>query len=276
MEADGRYLDDFGASPSVTTLSNEVHSTSRARGPHDKCARLGRLLPCLLLRIQGESDGFVGYPNARDASVSAHAVLSARWWGMTTSCAAGTADLYLRLSLDHPGATAIERQEAECRRWCDANGLAVRVVHVDRGVSGYSEREQPHREGFTAALNAVAARLEDADDAFYVRGDLDARRHARITEKLTLKITQTEDAIAAAEPTLDTTRLRDRDYVAQRWTEHAPAGRRALLRLAWSEIHLAKATRPGGSFGEDRIAYYPYTTPNPDRSWPALLYGTPS
>jgi site-specific DNA recombinase len=71
---------------------------------------------------------------------------------MTTT----TADLYLRLSLDHPDATAIERQEVECRRWCTANGLSVRRVHVDRGVSGYSEREQAHRDGFTAALNAVA------------------------------------------------------------------------------------------------------------------------
>jgi site-specific DNA recombinase len=71
---------------------------------------------------------------------------------MTTT----TADLYLRLSLDHPDATAIERQEVGCRRWCTANGLSVRRVHVDRGVSGYSEREQAHRDGFTAALNAVA------------------------------------------------------------------------------------------------------------------------
>jgi hypothetical protein len=133
----------------------------------------------------------------------------------------------------------------------------------------------PHWMRLKTELRELSARLEDADDAFDVRGNLDARRHARITEKLTLKVTQTEDAIATAEPTLDTTRLRDRDYVARRWAAHAPAGRRALLRLAWSEIHLAKATRPGGSFGEGRIAYYPCTTPNPDGSWPALLYGTP-
>jgi site-specific DNA recombinase len=74
---------------------------------------------------------------------------------MTTPTSAA-ADLYLRLSLDHPGATAIERQEADCRRWCAVHGLEVLKVHVDRGVSGYSEREQAHRDGFTAALNAVA------------------------------------------------------------------------------------------------------------------------
>jgi DNA invertase Pin-like site-specific DNA recombinase len=61
-----------------------------------------------------------------------------------------------RLSLDHPGATAIERQETDCRRWCESHGLTVRQVHVDRGISGYAEREQAHRDGFTAALNALA------------------------------------------------------------------------------------------------------------------------
>lgn len=65
------------------------------------------------------------------------------------------ADLYLRLSLDREGATSITRQEDECRRWCSANALAVRQVHVDRGVSGYLRRA--HREGFDAALAAVTA-----------------------------------------------------------------------------------------------------------------------
>jgi hypothetical protein len=80
----------------------------------------------------------------------------------------------------------------------------------------------PHWMRLKTELRELSARLEDADDAFDVRGNLDARRHARITEKLTLKVTQTEDAIATAEPTLDTTRLRDRDYVARRWAAHAP------------------------------------------------------
>jgi hypothetical protein len=64
--------------------------------------------------------------------------------------------------------------------------------------------------------------LEDADDAFYVRGDLNARRHATVTERLTLKIAQVEDVIAAAEPSIDTTPLRDRSYVTRRWAEHNP------------------------------------------------------
>jgi hypothetical protein len=102
-----------------------------------------------------------------------------------------------------------------------------------------------------------------ADDAVYVRGDLDARRHSRIVEKLILKVGQIEGAIAAAEPAIDTTALGDSDYVTRRWAEHALEGLRALLRLAWSEIHLVKASKPGGSFGDGRIVYYPYTTPRP-------------
>lgn len=64
------------------------------------------------------------------------------------------ADLYLRLSLDRDGKTAIERQEADCRAWAERNGLEVRKVHIDRGVSGYKKVE---RKGFEAALAAVTS-----------------------------------------------------------------------------------------------------------------------
>ncbi|MFI9307641.1 recombinase family protein [Streptomyces triculaminicus] len=63
-------------------------------------------------------------------------------------------DLYLRLSLDRDGKTAIERQETDCRAWADRNGLTVRKVHIDRGRSGYKTVE---RKGFDAALAAVTA-----------------------------------------------------------------------------------------------------------------------
>lgn len=63
-------------------------------------------------------------------------------------------DLYLRLSLDRDGKTAIERQEADCRAWAERNGLTVRKVHIDRGRSGYKTVE---RKGFEAALAAVTA-----------------------------------------------------------------------------------------------------------------------
>ncbi|MFC7928652.1 recombinase family protein [Streptomyces cinereoruber] len=63
-------------------------------------------------------------------------------------------DLYLRLSLDRDGKTAIERQEADCRAWAARNGLTVRKIHMDRGRSGYKSVE---RKGFDAALAAVTA-----------------------------------------------------------------------------------------------------------------------
>lgn len=65
-----------------------------------------------------------------------------------------TADLYLRLSMDREGKTAIDRQEADCRAWAERNGITVRKVHIDRGRSGY---KTVTREGFDAALTAVTS-----------------------------------------------------------------------------------------------------------------------
>ena len=67
---------------------------------------------------------------------------------------ATVADLYVRLSLDRDGATSLVRQEADCRRWCSANGLEVRRVHTDRGISGFDARAR--RNGFESALAALA------------------------------------------------------------------------------------------------------------------------
>jgi DNA invertase Pin-like site-specific DNA recombinase len=64
------------------------------------------------------------------------------------------ADLYLRLSVDRDGKTAIDRQEADCRDWAERNGLAVRQVHIDRGRSGY---KNVSRKGFDDALTAVTS-----------------------------------------------------------------------------------------------------------------------
>ena len=69
------------------------------------------------------------------------------------------ADLYLRLSLDREGKTAIERQEADCRAWAERNGLTVREVHLDRGRSGYRD---VIRKGFEAARSAVTSCRPDA------------------------------------------------------------------------------------------------------------------
>jgi site-specific DNA recombinase len=114
----------------------------------------------------------------------------------------------------------------------------------------------PHWMQIKTELRELTARLADADDAFFVRGELDVRRHTRVSERLGLKIAQTEATLATAEPTINTTLLRDRDYVTQRWSQHAPDGRRDLLRLAWDRILLHKAKQPGGHFGEDRISYH--------------------
>ncbi|HKD97445.1 MAG TPA: recombinase family protein, partial [Micromonosporaceae bacterium] len=61
-------------------------------------------------------------------------------------------DLYLRLSLDRDGKTAIERQEADNRAWAARNGLEVRAVHVDRGRSGFKNIT---RRGFDDAIAAL-------------------------------------------------------------------------------------------------------------------------
>ncbi|MFI6563864.1 recombinase family protein [Streptomyces sp. NPDC050534] len=64
------------------------------------------------------------------------------------------ADLYLRISLERDGKTAIERQEADCRTWAVRHGLVVRRVHVDRGKSGY---KVVVRKGFDAATESVVS-----------------------------------------------------------------------------------------------------------------------
>ncbi|MFG2140286.1 recombinase family protein [Streptomyces sp. NPDC048650] len=64
------------------------------------------------------------------------------------------ADLYLRLSLDRDGKTAIERQQHDCEEWAKKNGLTIRQVHIDRGRSGY---KHVTRKGFDAAKAALAA-----------------------------------------------------------------------------------------------------------------------
>ncbi|HTF11042.1 MAG TPA: recombinase family protein, partial [Asanoa sp.] len=65
------------------------------------------------------------------------------------------ADLYLRQSLDREGKTAIERQEADCRRWGEQNNLEVRAVHVDRVLSAFKPID---RKGFEAAISALRTR----------------------------------------------------------------------------------------------------------------------
>jgi NB-ARC domain len=83
-------------------------------------------------------------------------------------------------------------------------------------------------------------------------------RYSQIVDKLARQIAQTEQAILAAEPATDTAPLRNRDYVVAQWSEHQAPARRALLRLAWTEIALHKAAHRGGPSGEGRISYRPH------------------
>ncbi|WP_165546972.1 recombinase family protein [Kribbella sindirgiensis] len=66
------------------------------------------------------------------------------------------ADLYLRVSIDRAGQTAIERQEADCRSWAGEQQLKVRQVHVDRGRSAYLDAAG-RRQGLRQALAAVSS-----------------------------------------------------------------------------------------------------------------------
>ncbi|MCR2785426.1 MULTISPECIES: DNA-processing protein DprA [unclassified Microbacterium] len=62
-------------------------------------------------------------------------------------------DLYLRLSIDRDGSDSIERQEADLRAWAVSQGLAVRKVWIDRGISGFKKVSRPE---FDKAIDALA------------------------------------------------------------------------------------------------------------------------
>ncbi|MDD7943524.1 recombinase family protein [Microbacterium sp. NE2HP2] len=64
-------------------------------------------------------------------------------------------DLYLRLSIDKEGEDSLERQEADLRAWAAREGLTVRKVWRDAGVSGY--KANIARPDFEKAVAAVLA-----------------------------------------------------------------------------------------------------------------------
>jgi len=101
----------------------------------------------------------------------------------------------------------------------------------------------------------LRARLDDADIAHYVRGDLDRRRYAMVTKRLNGLITDTEAALAEADTHVDATPLDDPAYVAEQWRLSTFDARRDLLRLAWTKIVIAKSSQPGGHFDPHRIGY---------------------
>ena len=101
----------------------------------------------------------------------------------------------------------------------------------------------------------LRARLDDADIAHYVRGDLDRRRYAMVTKRLNGLITDTEAALAEADTHVDATPLDDPAHVAEQWRLSTFDARRDLLRLAWTKIVIAKSSQRGGHFDPDRISY---------------------
>ena len=170
------------------------------------------------------------------------------------------------LACEHPVRATVSAVDSRVTRaWLDlvcsgtAESEPLRLAIAERWMPPQSP--PPYWMKLKSELRELEARLEDADDAYYVRGDLDARRHRLIVERLSFKIGQAQDAIVAVEPRIETGALLDRDYVVRRWEEHAPAGRRDLLRLAWSEILLVKAAKSGGAFGEGRIVYCSVSAP---------------
>lgn len=62
------------------------------------------------------------------------------------------AAIYVRLSRDREGQTALDRQEEDCRAWAKQHGLEVVRVFTDLGKSGYKD---VRREGFDDALRAL-------------------------------------------------------------------------------------------------------------------------
>ena len=107
-------------------------------------------------------------------------------------------------------------------------------------------------------LRTLQGHLDDVDSAYYVHGDLDSCRHGALAAELSLRISRTQAALDAMQPEVDTSSLFDEQFVRARWDEHVANGRRDLLRLAWAEIRVAKASRSGERFGDDRISYVPH------------------
>ncbi|HEY8827357.1 MAG TPA: recombinase family protein [Jatrophihabitantaceae bacterium] len=120
-------------------------------------------------------------------------------------------------------------------------------------------RRVPRWAKLQAELDDLHARLDDADTDHYVRGDLDAGRHATVANKLTRRMMQVEAALGETEPRIDATPLDDPDYIAQHWHDETYDGRRELLRIAWSKIIVAKASQQGGHFDPRRLTYVPAT-----------------
>ncbi|MDZ5445510.1 recombinase family protein [Micromonospora sp. 4G57] len=188
------------------------------------------------------------------------------------------ADLYLRLSLDREGKTAIERQEADCRAWCARNGLDVRTVHIDRGRSGYKAVD---RAGFDAAISALTTGTVGTLVVWKV--DRLSRRGMGQVGQVLDQVEKVAGRIVFVQDGLDTSRQQARlalvllSEVAR--SESANIG----LRVASAKAHLRSLGRwiggqpPYGlAVGEDgRLDHDPHTAPTAREIAERALSGEP-
>jgi DNA invertase Pin-like site-specific DNA recombinase len=150
------------------------------------------------------------------------------------------ADLYLRVSVDRAGQTAIERQELDCRRWAGDQELKVRRVHVDRGQSAYLDAAG-RRQGLRQALAAVSSG---------VVGTLVIWKLDRLSRQGIGKVGEFLKTIAAkggrlvsVQDNLDTSDISDRRLV-EMLAEHARSESESLgLRVQSAKIYLRSKGR---------------------------------
>lgn len=110
-----------------------------------------------------------------------------------------------------------------------------------------------------AELEVAEARssLLEADEAYYIRHDLDLDRYQRVCTKLRARL----DLAAAnqrrlVQPATSTDPLLDAALVLKRWNAATVLEQRHLVRLALAEIRVSKALRRGGPFeAAERLAY---------------------
>lgn len=163
--------------------------------------------------------------------------------------------------------TVDRRVEAEWVRWVtrpDPRGEPLRLALARRWAS--PRRRTPNRVRLESDLLDLRVRLDDADSARYVRGELDAARHRRVAEELTRRINVVQDRLQELPDEIDTTALHDAVFVKAHWDGCGYDGRRDLVRVAWENVILSKAARRGGRFDERRLTYVPHestTTPLP-------------
>ena len=140
------------------------------------------------------------------------------------------------------------------RRW--AYGLAsfepdspVLAAVADHWLAKFDPAPLEERRDLVAQLDDAKARLSSADEDHYVRGVLDAERHARVTRALGERIAALTDRLSELpEPRADLGALLDPETSLPA-IEAAPVQEaRTLLRLAIRRIEVTAAPKRGARF----------------------------